>query len=295
MHLVRDRSFAPCMLSIAAVVTACAPATGIDSLGPGEAGGAGAGSTGSDGSSFAVGGGGPGAGGASSQLAEVFGHSDSTLYRMDPTTKAVTVVGAFQGCSAVVDIAVDADSRLFATSETGLHRVDPATAACTPIAQGDYPNSLSFVPAGTVDPAVEALVGYVGSTYVRIDPSTGAVTDIGAIADGYESSGDIVSVEGGKTLLTVTGNGCEDCLVEVDPTSGDLVKSYGPIGYGAVYGLAFWAGSAYGFSEAGDLFEVTFDGDAIATTPIPIPDPPLDLRFWGAGSTTSAPPLADPK
>src|SRR5262249_43979699 len=68
-----------------------------------------------------------------------------------------------------------------------------------------------------------------------------------------------------------------------------------PLGYAEVFGLAFWAGSAFGFSAAGQLFEVTFDGDALSTTPIPIPDPPAGLEFWGAGSTTSAPPLPEPK
>jgi len=47
----------------------------------------------------------------------------------------------------------------------------------------DYPNALSFVPAGTADPGKEALVGYATSigdslavTYVQIDTTTGAMT-----------------------------------------------------------------------------------------------------------------------
>jgi len=36
------------------------------------------------------------------------------------------------------------------------------------IADGDYPTSLSFVPAGTVDPDEEALVGFVDEQYIRI-------------------------------------------------------------------------------------------------------------------------------
>ena len=66
-----------------------------------------------------------------------------------------------------------------------------------------YPNSLSFVPKGTVDPNVEALVGYNGGTYVRIDTVTGAVTSIGNLGSGYSSSGDIVRlpIPGNAELL----------------------------------------------------------------------------------------------
>jgi hypothetical protein len=206
----------------------------------------------------------------------------------------VTEVGPFQGCSDVIDIALDKDSNLYGTTFGGLYRIDKTTAACTEIAAGGYPNSLSFVPAGTVDPNVEALVGYNGSTYVRIDTTTGAVTTVGGISGGYASSGDIVSVKNGKTLLTVTGLGCGDCLIEVDPKTGDLVSDYGQVGYGAVFGLAFWAGTAYGFSDAGQLFEVTFSGNTAMTAPITIPSAPPGLQFWGAGSTTSAPPAPVP-
>lgn len=89
-----------------------------------------------------------------------------------------------------------------ATSFSAFYSLDLATAKCTQIAQGDFPNSLSFVPKGTVDPSSEALVGYVGSTYVRIDPKTGATTNIGSLSGGYRSSGDVVSVKGGGNFLT---------------------------------------------------------------------------------------------
>jgi hypothetical protein len=243
-----------------------------------------------------TGGSGGGQGGGEPQIAEVYGHSPDTLYRLDPDTKAVTTVGAFQGCSGVIDIALDKDSKLLGASFGGLYAIDKSNAHCTLIANGSYPNSLSFVPAGTVDPDKEALVGYLGSTYVRIDPQTGSVSNIGALSGGYASSGDIVSVKGGKSYLTVNGNGCGDCIVEVNPSTGDLVKNWGSVGHGAVYGLAFWAGKAYGFDDAGEIFQIDFamDGSKVTTSIIPIPGNP-SLQFWGAGSTTSAPVVPVPK
>src|SRR5215472_567374 len=109
--------------------------------------------------------------GGTGGTAEVFAESLDTLFKLDPTTKAVTVVGMFQGCSQVVDIALDKDSNMYATTIDGFYKVDRTSAACTLIQMGSgYPNSLSFVPAGTLDPNVEALVGYVNDQYVRIDP-----------------------------------------------------------------------------------------------------------------------------
>jgi hypothetical protein len=230
-------------------------------------------------------------------VSEVFGHSSKTLYRLDPLTKAVTVVGDFDGCVAgVTDIALDKDSVLYGTTFTGgsppvsgLVRIDRTTARCTVIAKGAYPNSLSFVPAGTLDPTSEVLVGYQGSTYVRIDTRTGAITPVGSLGGGYQSSGDIVSVIGGKTFLTVNGNECGDCLVEVDPATGALVKNWGAVNYPSVWGLAFWGGTVYGFSNQGKLFSVDFDTSRLRVTAIPIPNAPTSLSFFGAGSATSAP------
>lgn len=220
----------------------------------------------------------------------VYAHGPGTLYKLDPTTKAVTLVGAFSGgCNEVIDLAVDASSHAFVTTDTGLFKVDLATAACTPIATGTYPNSLSFVPKGTLDASVEALVGYFDSQYVRIDPQTGAITSVGALRSGFESSGDIVSVAGGGSFLTVRGNGCGDCLLQVDPKTGDMIQNYGDLKHSNVFGLSFWAGTAYGFDDTGHVFSIAPAGTSITTTDIKLPNAPTGLSFWGAGSTTSAP------
>ena len=66
---------------------------------------------------------------------------------------------------------------MFATTLDGLFTIDTKTAKCTLVASGStYPNMLSFVPAGTLDPMDEALVGYVADTYVRINTKSGKMT-----------------------------------------------------------------------------------------------------------------------
>lgn len=232
---------------------------------------------------------------AGTPVALIYAHSADTLYRLDANSKQVAVVGPFSGgCSSVIDIAIDSSSNAYVTTSSDLWKVDLQTAACTNIASGSYPNSLSFVPKGTLDPNVEALVGYNGSTYIRINTTTGAVQNVGALTGGYVSSGDIVSVIGGGTFLTVKGGSanCNDCLLQIDPKTGDLVQSYGSVKHVDVFGLAFWAGTAYGFDNGGDVFSISWQNGTLTTTDIPVPNPPPGLQFWGAGSTTAAPPTS---
>ena len=187
----------------------------------------------------------------------VFGHSPDTLYSFDVTTNLVTEIGAFSGCtqntiSQVIDIAVDANNNGYATTFDGVYSVDLSTAQCTLIKTGSYPNCCRSSPRAR---SIRTSRRWSATPAQRTSASTrtsGDMTTVGALSGGYASSGDIVSVENGGTFLTVTGNGCGDCLLQVDPKTGDIIQSYGQLPHGAVYGLAFWAGSLYGFDDAGD-------------------------------------------
>jgi len=281
--------------------TAGGNGTGTDIDGLNDAGTAGAGSGGNGASDAGAAGGDiiidGSAGGGDSVVAEVYGHSATELYKLDPLTLKVTKVDTFSGCTNVLDLAIDKDHNVFGTTFEGLYRIDKNDATCTPIRLAtDYPNSLSFVPAGTIDPDEEVLVGYYQSDYVRIDPNTGIVTTgVGGLSGGYVSSGDIVSVIGGGTYLTIKGNDCgsapnyDDCLVEVNPQTGAVVKDWGPVPYYQVFGLAFWGGKAYGFATDGKLFEIHFGLDTVACSEITVSGLPAGFKWWGAGSSTSAP------
>jgi hypothetical protein len=266
------------------------PAEGAGGSGAGPSvGGNGAGG---EAGGFTTGGGGDG---GFQGTPEVFGHSRTTIYKLNPESKAVGVVGPFVGCTDIEDIALDAQSNLFGTSDEGLFEIDKVTGDCTMVAPGDYPNSLSFVPAGTLDPDEEALVGYLDDQFVRIDVDTGNILEIGSPWNNdLVSSGDIVSVKNGPTYLTVKDapntsvEVCRDCLVEINPASGVIIEEFGPLGFDRVFGTAFWAGSVYGFTNDGELFEIVVENGSLTTTPVELPD---GLSFWGAGSTTSAPPV----
>jgi hypothetical protein len=170
--------------------------------------------------------------------------------------------------------------------------IEKTTAKCKYVAMGSYPNSLSIVPVGTVSATDETLVGYLGADYVKIDKKTGAIAKIGSLGGGYTSSGDVVSVIGGGTYLTVKGNSCSDCVVRVDPATGALVEVLGPSGYTDVFGVAFWAGVVYGFTSAGQVF--AYDVATKSSKPVALPGAPKNLSFYGAGSTTCAPATPTP-
>lgn len=225
--------------------------------------------------------------------ARVYAHNASTLFALDPITFEVTTIGPMTGCSGVVDIAVNGNNQLFGSGSTpdgtGILSIDPSTGACALAVAGGFSNALSFVPKGVLHPDKEMLVSYanVGNTnrYVSIDPDSGMVTDVGQVPPGYSSSGDIVSVEGGGTYWSAVGP-CNDCLVELNPATGALVRDWGPMGHNGVWGLAYWGGSVYGFTSQGSIFKVSFDNDTLTTTPIANN---VNLSYYGAGSTTKAP------
>ncbi len=238
---------------------------------------------------------------------KVYAHSAETLYLLEPISKQVTTVGPFDCTGSMVDIAIDRAGKMTGSAGISFNNdlggalvtVDPATAHCEVLNRGpNLVTSLTYVPEGTLLATAEALVGYSEDRYVRVDPATGTLTDIGLLnnaASGgtmWVSSGDVVSIKDGGTYLTVkaaTGNPGPggDRIVEVDPKTGALKRIIGATGMVDVLGLGYWGGIAYGFTIAGKLIQI--DLTTGAGTVIPIMDAVPDLMFLGAGTTTIAP------
>jgi hypothetical protein len=238
----------------------------------------------------------------------VYAHSAETLYLLEPISKQVTMVGTFDCTASMVDIAIDKNGKMTGSAGISFNNdlggalvtIDAASARCQELTRG--PNlltSLTYVPEGTLVANAEALVGYADDRYLRVDPATGALTEIGLLnnaASGgtrWVSSGDVVSIKDGGTYLTVKAAGgtavpaSGDRIVEVDPRTGALKRIIGATGMDDVLGLGYWGGIAYGFTIAGRLIQI--DLATGAGTVIPIPNAPADLMFLGAGTTTVAP------
>ena len=240
----------------------------------------------------------------------IYVHTGRTLFLFEPYAKTLKKIGDFSCLtdaqfSEVGDIAVNRDGEIYgATLNDGFIKIDPLTAGCTVIATSanrGFPNSLSFVPRGTLDPANDALVGYFRDEYVRIDVATGKITSIGLLnpndaSTTYESSGDIVSVGADRTYLSaktfksgfpVDGG---DVLVRFDPKTGRRIQvSSGTTNRVDIWGMGYWAGMAYGFTAKGEA--VAIDPTTGAATNIPVDAGTRSTQgvFYGAGSTTIAP------
>jgi len=249
------------------------------------------------------------------RVGEVYAHSDLTLYRFNPVAGDFARVGNFtclegtEGVAEMLDIAIDRAGNMVGTAAMSEHAtitgrlvtIDKMTAACTVLRTGSYPNSLAFVPVGTVLPDREALVGYVNDAYVMINPDTGLVSGVGNLnapgaASPWMSSGDIVSIVGGGTYVTiipkgsVTADPAGDRIAEVEPATGAIKRVIGATGATGLFGLGYWGGIAYGFSSSGLLVKI--DLQSGAGTPVPITGGPA-TGFYGAGTTTVAPIYVD--
>src|SRR5512138_1646443 len=85
----------------------------------------------------------------------VYAHTSSALYKVDPDTLAITLVGNFLWPGAadmMTDLAIDKHGVIIGVSFTSVYTVDPTTAKATLLSSnlGGTFNGLSFVPASTI-------------------------------------------------------------------------------------------------------------------------------------------------
>ena len=233
---------------------------------------------------------------------QLFAHTPDALYRFDPISKTLSRIGKFDCLTTageqMYDIAINESGAMFGTTSQAFVSNHPVTAKCNRIAAStSYPDSLGFVPTGTADPVREALVGYEFGSYVRIDTVTGAITKIGDLnaADAgafFYSSGDVVAIIGDRAYLTAYTFAPDaapgDYLLEINPSTGRMIRVVGSVGKRELWGTAYWAGVTYAFSNAGEVLRL--DPTTGAPTKVASLDAGPDAPgFYGAGVTTSAP------
>jgi hypothetical protein len=226
----------------------------------------------------------------------VYAHTSSTLYRVDPDTLAVQMVAPFNwgsvGSDSMTDIAIDKAGVMIGISYSRVYKVDPATAQTTLLSNalnGTF-NGLSFVPASMLgQTGDDVLVGTNNSDgkVMRIDPMTGAATQVGDMG-GFQSSGDMVAVDGFGTVQTVTTGAFSgaDKLARLAPNTFAASAIGSGTGYSQIWGVAFWKGKVYGFTNGGQFVVIDpTTGNAMMITQTP------GIAWWGAGVTTLAPVL----
>ncbi len=220
----------------------------------------------------------------------VYAHSASTLYKVDPDTLAVSTVGGF-GWPGVpdqmTDLAIDRNGQLIGISFGAVYRVDPMTAQTTMLSgtlSGQF-NGLSFVPAAmlgqTGEDVLVATRNDDGAVF-RVDPNTGDSTQIGNMGSQFQSSGDLVAIEGFGTVQTTLGAPW-DVLSKLEPVTFKATPAPQSTGYGQIWGVAYWKGKVFGFTQLGQF--VVIDPATGVGTVIQSNGP----EWWGAAVTTIAP------
>lgn len=233
-----------------------------------------------------------GGGGGGGETVYVYAHTATTLYRVDPDTLQVQMVGDFNwgsvGSDQMTDLAIDKNGVMIGVSYSRVYRVDPSTAATSLLSSslsGTF-NGLSFVPAEmlglTGDDVLVGTENNDGKVF-RIDPMTGSATEVGDMGP-YSSSGDLVAIANFGTMQTVLGSS-GDLLARLAPNTFAASPVGNGTGYSQLWGVAFFKDKIYGFSNTGAFVLIdpnTGAGSMVSNS---------GIAWWGAAVTTLAPVL----
>ncbi|MBL9102028.1 MAG: thrombospondin type 3 repeat-containing protein [Myxococcales bacterium] len=223
---------------------------------------------------------------------KIYAHSSGNLHTVDVATYAVAPVGAFQYEShsgQMTDVAIDRSGQLFGVTFNDAFVCNPTTAFCYWL--GSLPNSyngLTWVPAGTVLPDKDALIGITtGGQWYHLKLMNGMINavQLGQYGNGLTSSGDSFSIEGVGTFAAVNKGGAPGTvIISVDPKTGASTGELATLnGYFSVYGLAGWEGLILAFDSSGQMIKV----DPVTKVVTPLGN--KGVSWWGAGVGTVLP------
>lgn len=225
----------------------------------------------------------------------MFVHTDDTLYRIDNQNFALLEVGPFNAPNGerMTDLAITPDGEIYtissSTSETksALWTINKNSGQATHVADvgevGAQANvGMTFLIDGTL------LATDKTGGVRKIDPLTGAVTELGEFGQGYATAGDLVGIEDGRmfAISDMGPNGNEatnNVLITINPETGAFISSIGQIGWGRVFGSAVANNRIYAFTDEGYVIEIN-PSNGVGTERALY----SDIRFWGAGVTPRA-------
>lgn len=223
---------------------------------------------------------------AAPQATRMYVHTRDKLYIIDDLNFSLTEVGDFnaENNSSMLDLAITPDGEIYTLSRDALFKVDRNTAQATRIGDvaGDFNVGMTFLIDGTL------LATDANGGVRRIDPLTGAVTEIGEFGSGYATAGDLVGVADGR-MFAISDQGpagneeMNNVLITINPETGAFVESIGQIGFGRVFGSAVANNRIYAFTDEGFVIEIN-PSNGVGTERAHY----QDIAFWGAGVTPRA-------
>ena len=171
---------------------------------------------------------------------------------------------------SLTDIALAPNGRLYGVDFGAASEIDATTGRATTLSTftATNINAMDAAPDGTI-----YLAG--GQNLYTLDFASGALVLVMNFSQG-SSSGDLAFVNG-RLLLTITGYGLHDYLLELDPVA-HTSQIVGDTGYDCIYGLAAYGPKLYGMTCAGQVLSLDTDtgkGTALQQT---------NIVFWGASA-----------
>jgi hypothetical protein len=222
----------------------------------------------------------------------VYAHSNTVLYSIDLTTKALVTVGNFNApmMDVITDLAVAPDGTIWVISNTALYKASAMDGHVTMVgslsACGQKGVALTTTPDGKL-----WMGDFMGSIcQIDISGATPVVKPPVVMKNGYALSGDIVGIDNG----TVFGSAYKpsdpntqnnNILVKVNVTTGD-VTPVGATGYPKLFGIAFQENKVFGFTHDGTGRVITIDTNTGAGTmfgTFMAPGGTNGISFAGAG------------
>ena len=219
-------------------------------------------------------------------VTRMYVHTRDKLYIIDDMNFSLTEVGDFnpENGSSMLDLAITPDGEIYTLSRDALFKVDRNTAQATKIGDvaGDFNVGMTFLIDGTL------LATDANGGVRKIDPQTGAVTELGSFGSGYATAGDLVGIADGRmfAISDMGPNGDEETnnvLITINPDTGVFVESIGQIGFGRVFGSAVANNKVYAFTDEGYVIEIN-PSTGVGTERAFFEN----VSFWGAGVTPRA-------
>ena len=225
--------------------------------------------------------------------AKIYAHGPNTLHTVDVVDYSIANIGPFTYPNghngSVTDVAIDRYGQLFAITFNDVFVCNPKTAACYWLGTlPDSYNGLTFIPAGTLQPDKDSLIGISqggGWYHLKIMNGMAQAVQLGTYGPGYSSAGDSFSIETVGTFAAVNKNGAPGTvIVTVDPLTGKVASELATLnGYFSVYGLAGWEGLILAFDSSGNVLKV----DPMTKVVTPLGN--KGVGWWGAGVGTVLP------
>jgi hypothetical protein len=186
--------------------------------------------------------------------APLYANTTNELFEIDPADGTMTSVGVFMNgntkVDGMVDIAISMEGLLYGGTFDALWYIDPETANLKKVCDIDVAMyALTFTSEGD-------LVAGSDDNIEIIDLDTCKASYL-VKNSRYVTSGDLVGLPDGYLYWSVRGKDRDDPdgLVRVDPKSGNEVF-IGNIGFGSLYGMAYYDEQLYGFSSKGQMVRI---------------------------------------